>query len=53
MMNFEGFRSNRSWRNRGTVYTQTYRGDMRKATTADDPANTQTKHVPNSINIRK
>jgi len=26
---------------------------MRKATTADDPANTQTKHVPNSPNIRK
>jgi len=52
-MNWEGFRSKRSWRNRGTVYTDICREDMRKAKTADGPANTQTKHVPNSLNIRK
>ena len=53
MTNREGFRSKRSWRNRGTAYTDIYKEATRKATTTDDPANTRTKHVPNSLNIRK
>ena len=53
MTNREEFRSKRSWRNRGTAYTDICKEDMRKATTTDDPANTQTKHVPHSLNTRK